>query len=193
MNELNLPILSKSTTSDINTFIDFWQQFYNYGMEKLYADNINAPTFLEPNIIALYIWKNGTPLSSLKEKSLQVKVIKKLELINSLRIKASWSSDDFHKEFKSVSAVWRIFLMHIIKPNVYPIYDQHVHRAYQYMNGYSTDGINTNIKDQVKLAFYEGQYLPFVKQMNVGDLKKMDEAFFAFGQFLNTGKYQVML
>jgi len=45
------------------------------------------------------------------------------------------------------------------------------------------------MSDKAKVQFYFDRYLPFVESINYSDLKKLDEAFFAFGQFLNTRNY----
>ena len=41
--------------------------------------------------------------------------------------------------------------------------------------------------------FYFDSYLPFIQRSNIKDLKQLDEAFFAFGQFLNTRNYATLL
>ncbi len=87
----------------------------------------------------------------------------------------------------------KIFLLHIIKPNYYPIYDQHIHRAYSFINGKDFRGISSDMYDKKKLTFYFNEYLPFVRRMNIQDLKEMDEAFFAFGQFLNIGNQKTLV
>ena len=194
MKDLNLPTLISLKTNDINAFIDFWQQFYAYNdNERFYSDNIKMATYTSYNIEMLYQWKNGTILSVSKRKSLQEKIINKLLIINELRNAHVVDLKSFHEEFTTVSAVWRIFLLHIIKPDSYPIYDQHVHRAYQYIFGLSPDNITTFIKDSDKIAFYHKEYLPFVNEIGISNRKKMDEAFFAFGQFLNTRNYKKMI
>ena len=40
--------------------------------------------------------------------------------------------------------------------------------------------------NNTKLDFYFKNYLPFVKELKFKDPKALDEAFFAFGQFINT-------
>lgn len=166
---------------------------YSYRNEKLYTDNLSVERFSSTNVEELFIWKNGTPLSNLKKAALDNKINSKLSLINQFRVSHNFPVEEFNQEFKSVSAVWRIYLLHIIKPKEYPIYDQHIHRAYQFLNGFDSTGITNKLKETEKTDFYFGQYLPFVRNLNVGDLKKMDEAFFAFGQFLNTGNYRKMV
>ena len=74
-------------------------------------------------------------LSVLKKKSLKEKVIEKRDLINSYKSAQDLDLENFNKDFKNLSAVWKIFLLHIIKPSKFPVYDQHIHRAYNFING----------------------------------------------------------
>ena len=74
-------------------------------------------------------------LSGGKQNSLDNKIKKKLFLINNLKTNDEIDLILFREEFKSLTTVWKIFLLHIIKPNVYPIYDQHIHRAFLYIHG----------------------------------------------------------
>lgn len=97
---------------------------------------------------------------------------------------------EFKKEFKNVSTVWKIFLLHTIKPNKYPIYDQHIHRTFLFIHNEDWSNItNDTVTNKNKELFYFDRYLPFVESIDYSNLKKLDEAFFAFGQFLNTRNY----
>ena len=100
----------------------------------------------------------------------------------------------FNKEFKNLSAVWKIFLLHLINPNTYPIYDQHIHRTFLFIHNENWSNIsNDTITNKDKEKFYFDRYLPFIQARNIKDLKQLDEAFFAFGQFLNTRNYATLL
>ena len=132
-------------------------------------------------------------LSKAKENSLDTKIIKKINIINSLRTTAEIDLNYFLKEFKEVSVVWKVFLLHIISPSVYPIYDQHIHRAFRFMHNEASDGIKASMNEGTKLKFYIEEYYPFVKESKIKDLKKMDEAFFAFGQFINLGNQKTLV
>lgn len=182
---LNLQKLKVEDCFGILDFINFWKKFYSYGLEDKY-NTIYKNELKEGDIITLYEWKNGMKnLSTLKMKSLKSKIIAKIDLVNSMKNCEGFDLKEFLYEFKAVSAVWKIFLLHIIKPQVFPIYDQHIHRAFLYINDRDFEGINASMNDNFKLSFYFDEYLPFVRQMEISDLKQMDEAFFAFGQFLN--------
>ena len=188
---LTFPILTKTQSGSLQEFISFWSRLYAYDNVVLY-DKIHHKVLSEKDIKDLYQWKNGMKLSQAKEKSLNTKIISKIDIINSLRVTAEIDLDYFLKEFKEVSVVWKVFLLHIISPTMYPIYDQHIHRAYRFMNNEASDGIKASMNEATKLKFYFEEYYPFVKQSKIDDLKKMDEAFFAFGQFINIGNQKIL-
>ena len=189
---LIFPILTNIQSGNLQEFISFWSRLYAYDNAALY-DKIHYKVLSEKDIKDLYQWKNGMKLSQAKEKSLNTKIIKKLNIINSLRATIEFDLDYFLKEFKEVSVVWKVFLLHIISPSMYPIYDQHIHRAYRFMNNEASDGIKASMNEATKLKFYFEEYYPFVKQSKIKDLKKMDEAFFAFGQFINIGNQKILV
>ncbi|WP_284035657.1 hypothetical protein [Neobacillus sp. 114] len=91
------------------------------------------------------------------------------------------------------AGVWQIFLLHIIKPDYYPKFDQHTYRAYQYIK-------SGKIKEIAELKninnFYFDTYLPFIHEKlndiksqteRINRISKMDRALFAFGKFLKSG------
>jgi hypothetical protein len=118
-------------------------------------------------------------LSVLKQKSLDTKIKTNLSIINTFKKSDTIDLEAFKIEFKKVSAVWKIFLLHIIKPNKYPIYDQHIHRAFLFIHNEDWDNIsNTSINSKSKEQFYFERYLPFIEANDIKDLKRLDEAFF---------------
>ena len=189
---LTFPVLTKTQSGSLQEFISFWSKLYAYDNAVLY-DKIHHKVLSEKDIKDLFQWKNGMKLSQAKEKSLKIKILKKIKIINSLRATTEIDLDYFLKEFKEVSVVWKVFLLHIISPSMYPIYDQHIHRAYRFMNNEASDGIKASMNEATKLKFYFEEYYPFVKQSKIKDLKKMDEAFFAFGQFINIGNQKILV
>ena len=189
---LTFPVLTKTQSGSLEEFISFWSKLYAYDNAALY-NKIYHKVLSGKDINDLYQWKNGMKLSQAKEQSLNTKIIKKIKIINSLRAIKEIDLGYFLKEFKEVSVVWKVFLLHIISPSVYPIYDQHIHRAYRFMHNETSDGINASMNEATKLKFYFEEYFPFVKESKIKDLKKMDEAFFAFGQFINLGNQKMLL
>lgn len=172
-------------TSDAGEFIKFWRQFYTYSNEEKYNDSIGLTNFDKQNLIALFEWKNGSRLSDRKTKSFEEKILSKLEIINTFKKSQDFKLDEFAREFKGVSAIWKSFLLHIIKPKEYPVFDQHVYRAYYYLkNSLIKELPQENIK---KEKIYFEEYLAFFQQIQDGfSLKETDEALWSFGKFLKS-------
>ncbi|MCB0409760.1 MAG: hypothetical protein KDD29_06040 [Flavobacteriales bacterium] len=188
---MDLPIFINEKVN-LESFIDYWCKLYSYPDENLYEESINKSAFINDDLHKLFAWKNGMKLSKLKTKSLEEKVISKLKIINHQKGLKQFDLEFFLNEFQNVSFVWKIFLLHIIRPNEYPIYDQHINRAYNYIHGKEYRNITNTISDKKKFEFYFNDFLPFVKSIGITDMRKIDKAFFAFGQFINT-RNQVIL
>ena len=186
MINIKLPIFQRIDQNDLKTFISFWSKFYSYPLENLYTETITKTTFNENDIQRLFIWKNGMNLSERKQNSLDTNIKAKLELINSYKINNNFTINEFLKKFNGLSVVWKIFLLHIIKPQEYPIYDQHVHRTYNFIHQlpYKTNSVSNQDKEN----FYFKIYSTFILGLNQINLKKLDEAFFLFGKFIKINK-----
>ena len=195
--KMNYPKIKTANTESLNDFITFWSKQYHYPkLDKLYPKSIDKEEFEEDDIFELYKWKNGMKLSDAKKKSINKNIISELPAINNFKKQEKLVLEAFKTTFKNVSAVWKIFLLHIIKPKKYPIYDQHIHRAYLYVNNAKEwENLSETISDKKKEEFYFGTYLEFIEanKNEIESLKKLDEAFFAFGQFLKTRKYSTLL
>ena len=175
---MNTPILIKKQTNIVQ-FIEFWSVFYLYNEDKesVYIDNINKRIFNGEILLSLYEWKNGSMLSQKKRKSFEKKLLAKIEIINAL--KGKFNLDKFKKEFNNVSLIWKIFLLHIINPVVYPIFDQHVFRAMKYIKFSKIEEIPFDEKEKEK--FYFNEYINFFDKIKLGlpqdfNNKKIDEA-----------------
>lgn len=187
---MNLVILKNQQTNDIAAFINSWSRLYTYTNEAIYSKSIVKESFTTQDIQNLFQWKNGMKLSVLKQKSLDTKIIAKLSIINDFKNSDILDLEAFRQEFNNLTAVWKIFLLHIIKPQEYPIYDQHINRTFLFIHDKDFSNLsNTSINNKAKELFYFEEYLLFIKSHDIKDLKKLDEAFFAFGQFLNTRNY----
>lgn len=125
----------------------------------------------------------------MKTRSFTKKILPKLKIINSLKISADFELEKFLEEFKEVSTIWKIFLLHVIRSDEYAIFDQHVYRAFYYIKHSEIRELPYDDKKKEKIYFE--QYLPFFKQIREGCLiKRVDESMWAFGKFLksNYGK-----
>lgn len=190
------PILNFRQGS-LGDFIKFWSGAYSSPLEALY-ERIDKPQFNADDITHLFIWKNGSVLSGKKQESVN-KIVTKLDVINQL--KQNYDEEIFQSHFRDMTAIWKIFLQHIISPDRFPIFDMHVYRAYQYL----INGVIKEIEDdlepipnthieRVKEALYANQYAPFARNLAQDGIppKRVDEALWAFGKFLKSN-YAVVL
>ncbi len=191
--DLNLPILQSEQTS-LLLFVNYWSAFYVYPDESEY-ELVNQPKFSEQDLVRLFVWKNGMPLSTLKQQSLDQKILTELEYINRCKQEGKLELTEFLVRFSSLSFVWKSFLLHAILPQQYPIYDQNIHRSFNYIHDEKYAEITNTLPDKEKEQFYFEKYLPFIQHMKGIPQRKIDQAFFAFGQFLNknNGPFHLML
>ena len=168
---MKYPILEFSNT-DFDSFVKQWSSFYNYDKMNLYDDNIGKSILEVEDLINLYTWKNGTLLSGFNEngehqgkfKGLNKNILSKILHINEL--KKNFDLNVFDKEFGKVSFVWKVFLMHIIQPDFYPIYDQHIHRAYLFLQGDSSfKNVKNTLKEPEKKKFYERTVITIIQYL----------------------------
>ena len=187
---MNFPIIDFKN-DNIENFIQQWSTFYKYDKMELYTDNIDREVLEKEHLIQLYQWKNGTNLSKKKLESLENKILSKLDTINDF--KQNLKIAKFLDEFDNVSFVWKIFLLHIVSPNQYPIYDQHIHRAFLFLNSDNQyRDIENTMSEKDKCRFYFKVYLPSVEELRKKynfSIRDLDKALFTLGQFLK--KYNV--
>jgi len=182
---MKLPVFKIEWTNNPKVFINQWSQLYNYPLEKLYSERILLHEYTEEDIRQLFIWKNGTPLSIRKAESLQTKIICKIKLINDL--KKQFRLELFRSEFSNVSAIWKIYLLHLIAPGLYPIFDQHVYRAYHYIQNQFISEIPSSNR-QKEIDYFDNYVYFFRKleKLSNSPSKNIDEALWAFGKFLKS-------
>lgn len=195
---LNLPIFTRIDNYEITDFIKFWSQLYYYpsDSDNLYNGAISKLKYDEIDIEKFFKWKNGMELSIKKQKSFEQNIKSKLPEINMLKAKNDFSLNEFLDKFKNIkTTVWRIFLLHIIKPEKYPIYDQNIYRTYNFIHNKHNEPSPTSLSERGKEEFYIDKYLPFIDSLRTSgiDIRTIDKAFFAFGQFLKTKEYAKLL
>ncbi len=175
----------------LSRFIDYWAGVYYDKDESLYKDNIGQK-LTQKSRRELFEWKNGGKISPLKTQSIE----------NNYPLYSPVSKDLEnrylnHKE--GGGAVWNIFYLHIISPNEYPIFDQHVNRAMYFMQPkhFTQSKVFTDLQvlnKERQFKAYEA-YREFYKDIKDdtrdylkkdGDPygRKIDMALFSFGKFL---------
>lgn len=168
-------------------FINQWSESYDYPNDWKYTDNITLNTHNAESIRALLEWKNGTGNKiSAKKSKLVYELIEKVENINDL--KNDFDLLKFEKAFSPYlsASIWKIFVLHIIKPDNYPIFDQNVYRSYYYFQKGKIVDLPNN-KHREVYQIYKSEYRPWfldVKNTFKLQTRAIDKALFSFGRLL---------
>lgn len=169
-------------------FVQIWSPKYQYPNYEKYLTAL--PDALEHELAfqALFEWKNGTGDKISRKKS---KVIEgyygAVPLLKELRHSQDFDWDRFEKELSPYTkgTIWKIFLLHFIDPERFPIFDQHVYRSFCFF----TQGVIEELPKQPEKIYtlYKEQYLKWVldiKNNHSIKLSELDRALFAFGKIL---------
>ena len=171
-------IILTGTQVTPSEFVDFWEQGYCDPNESLYTNNVNAPR--TPEVVeALFRWKVGR-LFNKNRARIHGNFISRLNEVASLPLETT--PVDFLSRFSNGGAIWRIFWLHCWNQR-FPIYDQNVHRAMTFIEDGSEEELD-GYSDNKKIESYLKRYLPFVRQFDGIDGRRVDRALFAFGKFL---------
>ena len=203
-------ILKQTEFSNFNLhqsklFVPFWNSFYHYKIldentqqEIDYFVELNLNNLLtENNIKKLLRWKDPKYLSEMiksgknqDSKNPRVyKVLSKMNKINDFRNNeiTEFQFDEILNDcFPNGNGIWNIFIKHIAKPLSFPIYDQHVYRAFCWHKKDNEKDIN-NKYSNYKEYFYEIYYSLYNDTSvieKIRNMKTIDNALMAFGQFL---------
>jgi len=159
----------------ISKFIDYWSTQYADKEEKKYDDNIRNP-LTEVSRRELFEWKNGSTISGKKLQSIEANY--PLEFTD--------DTGDQKKRYLNHNEcggpIWNIFYLHCLAPDDWRIYDQHTFMAMRYIQKGTIEQISNN-KEKI-FESYTKEYSPFFQSMGGIEHRKLDKAFFAFGQFL---------
>jgi hypothetical protein len=184
--ECNQLLIYERRDASPAAFTAFWSKFYSDAKysDAIYTEAIKRP--LSPDgIRQLFEWKNGGKLSRLKERSVDKNYIRHLSDLDTLT--PEFAPDAFLAHFRTGGAIWRIFWLHCCRPDRFPIYDQHVHRAMTFI-GRNPEELDDK-SDPEKVRLYLEQYLPFHGQFAGLDQRDVDRALWAFGKFLKTYRF----
>jgi hypothetical protein len=171
--------------SAFDPFIAHWASLYKDGKrdEKLYDPYIGiADLRTDLNALhSLFEWKNGGKVSKQKLATIWANYFN------------CWTDNaDLESRYldpsKGGGAIWNIFYLHCRLPQLYPIYDQHTHRAMVYIRERVI--CEADIGNKPRRLIYESYtqvYRPFVEAIGL-NLRKTDRALYTFGQFLKLAK-----
>ena len=130
----------------------------------------------------LFAWKNGMNLSGAKQLRVNTDIIPNYLVLEQL--KQDFSLTLFEQHFSGLTAVWRVFLLHILQPETYSIFDQHVYRAFCHLTGGQAGELP--IGSEKRMRIYYNDYLPFFNQIaftTATNRYTIDRALWAFGKF----------
>lgn len=169
----------KAVEVEIEEFVNFWSQRYIYPEQQLYYENIGCE-LTEERIFNLFLWKNGVRLSERKRNSVQENFIKRRSQLEQFKINTS--PREFLEVFREGGAIWRIFWLHCFRPDRFPIYDQHVHRAMAFIQNRVIEEIPQY--DPRKIDAYIDRYIPFYEKFAMVGPRNLDKALWSFGKFI---------
>jgi len=110
---------------DAKAFVEFWADRYTGYDDDFYEANVGQE-LTEARILDWFEWKNGTPLSQAKRRSVMRNFVARRDEL--VQIEDDTPSAVLTR-FSEGGVIWRIFWLHCWRPARFPIYDQHVHRA----------------------------------------------------------------
>lgn len=172
-----MKLLKTLTTDNKIEFIDHWSKLYNYDKEELYDNNI-CKKLNKISLFELFEWKNGGTISKKKQGSITTNYI---PFMNNIPLNQDIVKIKNFIE-NSGGAIWSIFFIHIHYPNIYPIYDQHVHRAMAFIS--KMNGLEIPTKNHDKIELYFNSYIPFYNSFKPINNRLIDKGLWAFGKFL---------
>ena len=185
---LNPDDFNSNDTANISQFINFWSQFISdppsvYGQKEpiSYIDELNLGNDLtKENVRRLLRWKDPRFWTGRKERN----VLRHVQDINNFRRFRTDKAKEIIDQIFPHGLIYTVFLFHIARPAEFPIADQNVFRSYAKISG---NQIQTDWKgyNAYRTFFFKLCEAAHINNKSVKEMKRMDNALFVFGQFLN--------
>ena len=204
--------INKFTDSDLanaKEFVSFWSNYYSsttriYKTEERisYIKELNLCNDLTcDNVTKLLRWKDPrmlTEANPLNPSNPRVKsVLQKVDDINSFR-----RSENNETKFRNIvqgifpkGFIWPVFLLHIARPYEFPIADRNVFTSFSILTNNEIPEDWKGYKNYKDFFFKVAKSAGFITKPPTGNesniytivaaLKKVDDALFVFGKFLN--------
>lgn len=185
-------ILSPQPVKNWSDFVQFWETMYNYSSNSNAYDELvlnRPPSFIFEleHLQKLFEWKNNTGETLAAKKATSVtKIMNNLPIVRQLA--ENWHDAVFNEHFGEISAIWQTFLMHIIQPDRFPIFDQHVHRAHAYLQQGEMSELKGTTKQKLNQYVVYKSFFEEVRQESGCHPRHLDRAFWAFGKFIKQYK-----
>lgn len=84
---------------------------------------------------------------------------------------------------KGFGFIWTIFVLHCFYPEIYPLYDQHVYRAYRFMDSEGKESPNLATNQWSEYAKYKDFFKALLNELNI-EYWKLDRGLWAYGKHL---------
>jgi hypothetical protein len=178
-----------------NEFIAYWEQFYYSKIpDQVYQANLNIGGELtQSNIDILWRWKNeryGIPKIAPTNR-----ILPEINTFRRLPTTTEEAEQSFWQKASTVSAsgiTWQVFIFHIVRPEDYPILDQHVMRAflclregYVYLNPKQISSPCRSYPRFRTIYYpYRDFFFKLMKEGSCSQPKAADRALWAFGKHL---------
>lgn len=163
----------------VGQFIEFWASLYQDPLESIYTENIGKPLTPE-RIDKLFMWKNGGNIARKKAESIRSNYHHAPARLDALG--ETPATGEIWGAVGGGGVVWGVFMLHIWRPTLFPILDQHVYRAMRWIQSRELVELNT-LCDHDKIEAYLGAYLAFWRELAKGlDARQVDKALWSFGK-----------
>jgi len=196
-------------------FVDYWGKPYSYAKVKdcntneviYYLEELNLGSRLtENNLKRLLRWKDPRMLTEKilfgpnkgKENIKVFKVLERRNIINRFR-EGNLEAEEFKKATEGIfpnGFVWQIFLFHIARPFEFPIADRNVFQSFSIHKKTIVPRDWEGYKEYIDYFFQIALAASIITERPKGnepdlkeivkELKIVDNALVAFGQFLNS-------
>jgi hypothetical protein len=199
---LNRNAFRSVDTNCVVPFVECWERYYGADdHDREYFAELNIGNDLtEQNVVQLLRWKDPRMLTHPRKADGEpnprvTRVLEQMSSLNRFR-HGDLTTDKFqaitHNIFPN-GIIWQLFLFHLARPADWPIADQHVFRSYSVL-------FNAAVPDSIAtFASYSKTFQELAARLRRGlgiddddqalvvrTNKRLDNALFAFGQFLAT-------
>jgi hypothetical protein len=212
---LNSKQMGEFDLNKAKQFVDYWGKPYSNATAKDcntnevidYLEELNLGSRLtEQNIKGLLRWKDPRMLTEKilsgpnkgKENIKVLKVLERRNIINRFR-EGNLEAEEFKKTTEEIfptGFVWQIFLFHIARPFEFPIADRNVFQSFSIHKKTTIPRDWEGYKDYIDYFFQIALAASIITERPKGnepdlkeivkELKIVDNALVAFGQFLNS-------
>jgi len=187
-------------TNRVVRFVECWERYYKSCDHEYFTELNIGNDLTEENISRLLRWKDPRMLTHPRKADGEsnprvTRVLEQIVSLNAFR-KGTVSTDEFQEITQSIfpnGIIWQLFLFHVARPVDWPIADQNVFRSYSVLFNAAVPDSITAFGSYSKTFQELAAKFRRCAEINDNDQalvvrtnKRLDNALFAFGQFLAT-------